>query len=43
MIKNYQNIQESNVSGKIAVQLHEEAKALEHEQEKILEEDEANI
>ena len=43
MIKNYQNIQDSNVSGKIAVQYHEETKASDLEQDKKSEENELDI
>jgi hypothetical protein len=41
MIKNYQKIQDSNVSGRIAVQYHEETKASDTEQAKKLEENES--
>ena len=42
MIKNYQSIQDSNVSGRIAVQLHEETKV--SDPEKIQkEETESNV
>ena len=40
MIRTYKNIQEANVSGKVADQLYEETKASNPEQEKILDENE---
>ena len=43
MIKNYQSIQDSNVSGKIAVEYHEETKASDLEQDKKQEETELKI